>query len=252
MENQTSLTLDPISLPVDTLAELTAIAKNSDLIIFGEIHGTKEVPQLVRGLLEHLKIKAGYGTLALELPCSEQQNLIEWGQGKGNYIPRIFAEESVDGRANLEVLALIREAIRGGWHICLFDPADSESWSSPAKRDQAMADIFLIEWQQKHKDTKALGICGSLHSRLSAPAGGVPPGWPWPSFAANIRLKTKLRVSSLLIEFNKGTCFNDGLKDFYFSGNDFAEPFLTQGEPRTGHDAILHLPKGTAATFYSK
>ena len=73
--------------------------------MFGETHGTKEVPAVLENLLPTLA-KLGYGALALEVPRDEQAALTLWAKDDTAPAPRFFAKPSPDGRGNQQVLAL--------------------------------------------------------------------------------------------------------------------------------------------------
>ncbi|WKZ57080.1 MAG: hypothetical protein QY326_00015 [Bdellovibrionota bacterium] len=105
--------LSPLSLPHAVEDELCGLAASSDALILGEIHGTREVPRLVLGLLDRLQ-QHGYGILALEVPHSQEAMLLKWTRGEESMPPPFFSNPSGDGRGNLEVLSLAREAARPG------------------------------------------------------------------------------------------------------------------------------------------
>lgn len=66
--------ISPIILPPSVGAKLCALAASTDVLILGEMHGTREVPRLVLGLLDQLK-RFGYTILALEIPQSQETHL---------------------------------------------------------------------------------------------------------------------------------------------------------------------------------
>jgi hypothetical protein len=67
-------TLRPYPLPADITQSFAEIASQSDLLMFGEFHGTQEVPALAASLLAPLT-KLGYNVLALEVPSDQQAPL---------------------------------------------------------------------------------------------------------------------------------------------------------------------------------
>jgi hypothetical protein len=69
------------ALPADVRKSLDTLASESDVLVFGETHGTKEVPAVLEDLLPTLT-KLGYGALALEVPHDEQPALARWAKGE--------------------------------------------------------------------------------------------------------------------------------------------------------------------------
>lgn len=47
--------LPPYPLPEHVRAGLLTLARNNDLLVFGETHGTQEAPRLILGLLPDLR-----------------------------------------------------------------------------------------------------------------------------------------------------------------------------------------------------
>lgn len=59
--------LAPYELSPEVVQALINVAVTSDVLLFGELHGTQEVPRLLLRLLDELAA-IGYGGLALEIP----------------------------------------------------------------------------------------------------------------------------------------------------------------------------------------
>src|SRR4051794_28953658 len=95
--------LHPYVLPTGAQRSLDELAKQCDVLILGETHGTREVPGIVASLLASLA-KARYGTLALEIPADQQGPLTDWALGKTTVVPSFFAQPTDDGRGNAQVL----------------------------------------------------------------------------------------------------------------------------------------------------
>jgi hypothetical protein len=216
------------SLPDSALRGLQQLASDSDALILGEMHGTQEVPGLAATLLTPLH-QLGYRTLALELPADLQPALVAWASGKNSQIPAYFQKELEDGRGNLQVLALIRQALAPPfeWKLICFDLSTKPvvalkdllaglTQSPPAnlgqettvtsemilklslRRDADMGANFLKPFRNRDFE-KSLVICGNLHART---ARGDAPGDPtvplWPSFANVVQSsRDSLRVRSV-------------------------------------------------------
>ena len=163
--------------------QLLTLARESDLLLIGELHGTQEVPRLMLGLL-HALARLGYGGLALEMLTCEREQLLRCAQGKDTLPPMFGPSDFRDGRGNAQAFSLIQQAVQSGWELLCFDVdfmQESDAWSV---RDRGMAQNLLHQWEQLCPERKVLGVCGSYHSRL------VPPTEPtelWPSFAYSVQ-----------------------------------------------------------------
>src|SRR5438045_963364 len=114
-------------LPPEVRQKLKILASESGVLVFGETHGTKEVPAIIDELLKTLT-KQGYRALALEVPHDEQPALAAWAKGDSGTVPRFFAKPSQDGRGDQQVLALVRRALRPPfeWKLICFDATNEE------------------------------------------------------------------------------------------------------------------------------
>src|SRR5579859_167686 len=108
------------TLPPDVDELLLQVASSNHLLLFGELHGTREVPALVAGLLPKLK-QRGYRGLALELPSDQQAPLRAWADGLTDRPPPFFSQPSRDGRGNVQVLELARAARALDLELLCFD-----------------------------------------------------------------------------------------------------------------------------------
>ena len=104
----------PYPLPAKVGGTVTALAAQSDVLVLGETHGTQEVPEMTASLLMGLD-KMGYHALALEVPADQQPALAAWATGKSAQVPSFYdgSHDSAhsDGRANVQMLALVRAAL---------------------------------------------------------------------------------------------------------------------------------------------
>jgi hypothetical protein len=224
----------------DITATIDSLARQADILVFGETHGTREVPQVLGQWLSRLE-NAGYGALALEVPRAEQGALRAWAQGTLGVPPQFFTHPVGDGRGNEQVLALVHAATSRGWALICFDEMVMANWRT---RDQKMAENLVAEWQRCCPDQKVVGICGNLHSRLT-PAPDLGERF-WPSFAAQAqRLLPQRTVRSINVVFHQGQYFNLGRRSFRLPPID--APYITTDEA-DGHTLTLHLPRATPVT----
>ena len=84
-------------LPPDVQAHLLDIAARSQLMLFAELHGTREVAALVRGLLGQLA-KLGYVAVAVEVPHDVRPSLLAYADGRTPQPPDYYARPTRDGR----------------------------------------------------------------------------------------------------------------------------------------------------------
>src|SRR4030088_3297551 len=100
--------LDTLALPTSVEQAVLDLAARCDLLLFGELHGTREVPALLSGLLNKLH-ELGYGGLGLEVPRDQRQALADFAAAKTPAPPPFYAHPSKDGRGSGEALDLIKQ-----------------------------------------------------------------------------------------------------------------------------------------------
>jgi hypothetical protein len=269
--------LGPCPLPPAARARIEDLAASSTMLILGEVHGTREVPELVESLLAPLT-ELGYGTLALEVPHKDQAPLLAWARGETDRIPDFFANPNGDGRANAQLLTLVRIAVSPPyrWRIICFDDPESvlERWrQAPTReeqaggpdgppptadevaaiwreRDAAMASNVLKETRSLRPTSKILAICGNLHARTTNDVQEPMLSKLWPSFAGVLKQRQPAwRINSVNIEFCRGAFFNDGKAQPI--GGQPPEPAVDPPAGQTGWNLVLSLPVASPATFHS-
>ena len=114
--------LAPYELSPDVVQALIDVAVTSDVLLFGELHGTQEVPRLLVRLLDDLAA-VGYRGLALEIPRDERDALERWARVESTTVPEFFAHPFADGRGNRQVLSLVHQVLAPDrhWHLLCFD-----------------------------------------------------------------------------------------------------------------------------------
>jgi hypothetical protein len=269
---------DSYPLPLDVRQSLKTLANDCDLLVVGEVHGTKEVPAIVEALLPTLT-KLGYRTLALEIPRDEQPAIAAWATGEFNALPRFFGKPGPDGRGNEQVLALVRRALRPPyeWNLICFDQTDEEFTRQmkerlpkeakrsiaeraakltpddvvalSVERDATMAKHLAAAREKLPASHKVIALCGNVHARTKNHAPPESPLKPlWPSFAASLQQNhPQWQIRSINVQAFSGEYFNNG------QVNKFSERPLAQIEARPTPNADWHwqlnLPRATAATF---
>lgn len=247
--------LEALALPAGVEQAVLDVAGRCDLLLLGELHGTRQVPAVLAGLLSKLDT-LGYGGLGLEVPLDERQALADWAAGESPQPPLFYAQPSRDGRGSIEALALVKDAAVRGWQVLCFDQATNQPVQRWADRDAWMAHNLLEQWAALCDGRRVAAICGSLHARLT-PAHGVgrflrkaiTSGEDrWPSLAAGIRSRQPaLAVGAIDIHFGAGEYFNMGQRTIFPRPGSAAEPWVRSGEPT--YTLELWLPRANPATF---
>lgn len=232
-----------LQLPDVVRQALGQWAQQSDFLLFGELHGTQELPQMIATLLDDLTAR-GYGGLALEIALGEREPIMRWATGASGEVPRFFAQPGADGRGNEQLLALIREVAEKGWQVLCFSDDPDQGRTTWTERDSQMADNLTAQWQQWCPDRKVVGVSGNLHSRLTPSRAYADL---WPSFAACFQKRNPRRiVRTIDLVFHSGAFFNERLQTL--DDDPLAEAEIRE-DTRLGHSCALHLPYATAAKF---
>jgi hypothetical protein len=243
------------ALPPGVEAEVLQVAAHSHLLLFGELHGTREVPALVAGLLPKL-VERGYRGLGLELPRDQYAPLTAWADGLSDQPPSFFARPSRDGRGNIQVLEMVMTARALGLELVCFDQAPEQVAQQWADRDRWMARNLLEDWSRLPAGAKVVGICGSLHARLAPEQGlgrllrkAVSGGQQlWPSLAGWVRQQQPaLLAGAVEVRFAAGGYFNMGEKAIFTRPSARSEPWTQPAGPT--YTLALWLPRATPATF---
>src|SRR3982074_680862 len=116
---------DSLVLPPGVDASVLDLAGRCDLLLFGELHGTREVPALIAGLLSKLG-ELGYGGLGLEVPSDQRQALAESAAGQTPDPPPFYAEPSRDGRGSAEARGLVKQTATSEWQMLSFSQASDQ------------------------------------------------------------------------------------------------------------------------------
>ncbi len=242
-------------LPAAAEHSVLDVAGRSQLLLFGELHGTREVPSVIAALLPKLEV-LGYRGLALEVPFDVRDHLAGWATGRTAQPPAFYSHPSRDGRGNQQALDLAATAAAGGFELLCFDQGPGQASRGWADRDQWMATNLLEQWRRLCGDERVVGICGSLHARLSpdqgvgrwlrkAAGGGQTL---WPSLAGWLRQREPtLAVATIDVRFAAGSYFNMGERTIYARPRSPAEAWVEPGTRASTFE--LWLPRATPATF---
>ncbi len=180
------------------------------LIVFGELHGTREAPAFVGHIACHF-VKTKKVIVALEQP---EEALFTIAQAvESDREPDIQAMKSVeawasgipDGRSSLAIWDLvvrISEFSRrtGRLSVAVFDKRSSEPLAG-ALRERRMAENLAAIVSRADANTVVLALTGNLHSR-------VERGAPWdPNFESMTYQLKSLNPLSLALSHKGGTAW---------------------------------------------
>ena len=217
---------DGYELPV-TAAALERARRSigeSGLLLLGEVHGVRENPLVILGLMRAL----GLTSLALEWPEDLKPQLDTYlAQGTGLDLPLWWLG---DGRVTAGHLAVLRAM--PGVRVTLFDGGMfTGDWS---QRDATMAQRVL----EAHVEP-ALVVAGNAHTPTSPTDLGLPMG----AFLASARPA----VESVRIDYGTGSFYNIEPRHVrgYCAGAGLRvaeDGELVVGLPEFGEATVPHLP----------
>ena len=170
---------DDLPIPV------TALLREANVILIGEMHGTYEGPRFTAQLATALRRQNGSVLVALEIPQSAQTSIdLFMKTGDRTVLAReaFFSRTYQDGRSSEAMVALL-EALRliPSVQLICFDPCAPEHCSEPGQlRDQQMAS-FLEERLARLKPAVTVVLTGNVHAAVAVgtpwAATYTPMGW---------------------------------------------------------------------------
>jgi hypothetical protein len=179
------LTIDPAAL-----AAARQSLDQSGLLLFGEVHGVRQNPLIVRALMVALDLTG----LALEWPAALAEPLSGFfADGLVPDHPQLWGG---DGRITVGHFALLRERFLAErlQALTLFDGVNEVGWS---RREAAMAERIL---NAQVPGSRTLVIAGSAHTALTPTMLGVPIG------ARLAQLRPGVR--EIRVRYGNGTYYN--------------------------------------------
>jgi hypothetical protein len=154
---------------------LEAAVKPGTLALFGDIHGTAEIPAFVGDMASSLARQQRVH-VGLELPVAETLSLqafLSSGDDQALRQSAMWTRAYQDGRTSEAVLALLRrlrDARKSGLSIEVFFFADQDRLGID-RRDEAMAENIALERSRAPSDIYLVEV-GNLHAKTSV-------GAPW-------------------------------------------------------------------------
>jgi erythromycin esterase-like protein len=193
------------------------------VIWFGEMHGTREAPQLFLGLVRLVsKHDKAPPIVALEIPTPEQAAIdryLESGNESFLRSTRFFKSDLKDGRSSVAMVQLLTKlrVEKKATVVCF----DSSQATSPQERDRAMAKN-LFAAAKKYPNAKVVVLSGNVHASTTA-------GTSWDPIYRPAAFELKKEISSIVsfrLAFEAGTIYAN-------TENGFGE-HKVKGEPWNG------------------
>lgn len=189
------------------IQEIISKIRGKKIIIFGEIHGTKEIPEMLLNFFKNLAKDEDFN-LGLELP-EEFQSI------KLDELINLAEETDTSGLISKEYIKLIQE-IPKNVKIFFIVP---NIVKNQEEMEKGIADNILKLINGK----RTFAILGSIHSSKNKITIGsldiVPAGFL-------IHQKLKNGMYSILLKAKKGEFFNNGLKQvIYYKDDPFGKNF---------------------------
>ena len=156
----------PLSAEVEQ--SVLEVAARSHLLLFGELHGTREVPALVAGLTAEARQsgvwRAGAGGAAR--PARRSARL---GRRPDAIDRRRFMRSRlVTGAARSRCWSWSEPRAAQGLEMLCFDQTAEQPKQRWAERDRWMAYNLLDQWALDCVGQRVVALCGSMHARLGA------------------------------------------------------------------------------------
>ena len=170
----------------DTVAQLMKKTEKAKLILIGEMHGTREVPELVTEMAKRLvKPDAAQPlVIALEYPQTQAADLKAYVDSDGSADARkrlldtqFWSRAAQDGRSSHAMLSLI-DAVRMEAHkgrkiaLAAFDQNATQE-KSDASRDKSMA-ANLRAIVRANPSARVVALTGNYHARQTDGANWDP------------------------------------------------------------------------------
>ena len=242
-----SLSISAAEIPFDRADEFPARAyeliAETRVVWFGEIHGTKDAPELLLGLVKLIsKHYDAAPVVALEIPKSGQAAIEGYMASGDQSLLRksvIFKSEFKDGRSSRALVQLLSELrkMKLAAVICF----DVDNAKTAQERDTTMAENLRLA-AEKYPTAKLVVLSGNVHSR-------IVEGTEWdPSYRpAAFELSQKIAsVVTFTIAFESGTAWvrtNSGFGEQKMRGfpwNGTAPHYNSfHAEPIRGHHGVI-------------
>lgn len=175
--------------------------KNKKIILFGEIHGTKEIPQMLSSFFKDLAKYEDFN-LCLELPEEFQYIKLERisSLAKENYMSGLISEEYIklikEMPENIKIFFIVPDSVK-----------------NQEEMEKGIADNILKLANNK----KTFAILGNIHASKNKITMGnltiIPAGFL-------VYEEIGDEIYSVLLKAKSGKFFNNGIKRIKYNKND--------------------------------
>ena len=169
----------------DAAMQIRQHAGDHRVLVLGEFHGTREIPLLVRRLVDDYS-RNGPVVLALELPRGENTTLRDYLDSDGGAMARqhvhgrafwTVRDDQHDGRRSRDMLAMIEDlrALKAQGRVIDvvgYDVDNSDGGNQA--RDNRMAAELRRLYRRLPAGARMLVLTGNVHAMLQRPAGAPP------------------------------------------------------------------------------
>lgn len=234
-------------IPFEHAAEFPAQAYDliaeKRVVWLGEMHGTKEAPELLLGWVKLIaRHHAAAPVVALEIPTSDQAAIdgyLASGADSRLRASAFFKSEFKDGRSSQALVRLLSQLrTEKIARVVCFDPTDARSAQA---RDTRMAEN-LLACAARFPAAKLVVLSGNIHSRIVAGTDWDPTYRP-----AAFELTRKLSaVTSFSIAFEAGTAWvrtEEGFSERPMKGTPWqgtaSHYIILYPEPVGGHHGVV-------------
>lgn len=166
------------------MGNLEAALAPRSAVIFGEIHGTKEIPRFIGSVVCEVS-RLGPVVLGLEMP-GDDHSLDAFLASDGGTMARrtllsgpFWRRQSQDGRSSLAMFELIDQmrTLRAGGREIEVLPFDAET-TGDTTRDQLMA-MAIAQKRRLSPDSRFILLMGNLHARKTTDQSWGSEDYAW-------------------------------------------------------------------------
>ncbi len=158
-----------------SVSGLSALLKRGNVVLFGEVHGTQEVPAFIAEVICTAAKKRIPITLGLEIPSDEQASIDRFLDSRGGRAAEarliegaFWRGQLLDGRSSVAMLHLIDEvrALRASGYKARIVAYDSKPGTASQERDRVMAQN-LAAVAGRERGNLLIVLSGNVHNRLT-------------------------------------------------------------------------------------
>lgn len=215
-----------------------------DLLLFGEMHGSKEAPAVISEITCAL---SGSNNIAvgIEVPSADQALIDAYLQSDGTSADRArlissdFWQKGKDGRSSIAMLRLIEDIRilkKSGRSVQLF--AFDDQPNTDLERNVAIAN-GIRRFHNSHKNTKIIALMGNIHAMQDSITTNEGPLIPSGAMLSD------LKPISILITYPSGTtwaCMPDcGVQKLTPRSQTTGETGFKEGAPLGGYSFSYQL-----------